>query len=209
MVAMLNCACLRPSSSPVTPDGEKRVGPLITADAATRRGRLRAQATWSAMHGFATNPGPLVRPMTTNRAEATGSGSPWDRFSAMPMPLGHCGQLMSPPSTGPRSRGLGSAGTVMDGAALAVGVAAVLAGGDGVSDGATSGRDEAEGVAALSGFSESGASGASQPAPTRTATTSSTRPAALCTAPPLDCGARLGSETHRCPPGWNRTLAGR
>ena len=46
-------------------------------------------------------PGPLVSPMMTNFAESRGIGSPSVGFSGMPMPFGHCGQLMSPPSTGP------------------------------------------------------------------------------------------------------------
>ncbi len=77
------------------PRGEKRVGPLITEYAAVSSLRPRAKATWSATHGLATNPGPLVSPITMNCAEVSGIGRPAERFSGMPIPGGHCGQLTS------------------------------------------------------------------------------------------------------------------
>ena len=131
--------------------------------------------------------------MTTKRAEESGSGRPSERFSGMPMPFGHCGQLMSPPRSAPGSRGFGSAGTVIDG----VGAAGV-ASADGAEVGSEAlavgeGATDVEGEACASAFFESGASGASQPVATSTtrATTAS------------DAG-RVGHRAVRMvSPGWH------
>src|SRR4051812_50148888 len=48
----------------------------------------------------------------------------------MPIPFGHCGQLTSAPSTGPRSTGVGRSGIVIVGLGGTVGVTAVDGGGD-------------------------------------------------------------------------------
>src|SRR5690349_8656472 len=79
----------------------------------------------------------------------------------MPMPLGHCGQLASPPRTGPRSRGFGSFGTVIDGLGRTVGFGATVAEGVGASLGARCGVVDAWGVFAAAACFDSGASGAS------------------------------------------------
>src|SRR3954452_10010708 len=85
----------------------------------------------------------------------------------MPTPFGHCGQLMSPPSTIPGFGVRGSLGTVTEG----VGTAAVVSGEAdrltvlvGVADGTTT---DAEGVGPALAFLESGVSGASQAQTTR------------------------------------------
>src|SRR4051794_17124238 len=70
------------------------------------RCRSFTHCTWLARHGFATKDGPLVRPSTTKRALLAGIGRPSVRFSGMPRPLGHCGQLTSAPKGRPPFAGV-------------------------------------------------------------------------------------------------------
>src|SRR3954470_24906730 len=76
----------------------------MTEYAATSIRWPRTQATWSARHGLAWKPGPLVSPMTTYSASSRGIGCPKEILCGIPIPGGHWGHEMSPPSTGP-SRG--------------------------------------------------------------------------------------------------------
>ena len=127
---------------------------------------------WLARQGFGVNAGPLVRPRITNFADGSGIGEPSERFCGIPMPLGHCGQLTSPPSTGPVYRGGRLIlGTLMEGVA-STGRSEGFAEGLVVADAAAVG--DAVGVGAPSAFFDFGSSGA-QPAPTRT-TRSATSP---------------------------------
>src|SRR5262245_21883828 len=103
--AMLNCAWAYPASrSPRYCFSVAASGQLMTEYADTRSLRCLAHATWSARHGLAWKPGPLVSPMRTYWASSAGIGAPVEILCGIPIPAGHCGQETSPPIT-PGARG--------------------------------------------------------------------------------------------------------
>ncbi len=96
-----------------------------------------------------------MRPTITYRASSTGSGWPDERFCGMPSPGGHCGQLMSAPSTGSVSSSMSSTRSA-SGSRVMVGAGGAASVGSGVvtSVGAATGADDvpvARGSALLPG----------------------------------------------------------
>jgi hypothetical protein len=135
--------------------------------------------------------------MITNFAWGSGIGIPSDFLCGMPIPLGHCGQLTSPPRTGPDGRRLRKdSGTVIAGLGGRVAGVRVRVGvgvGVGVTDvGSAAAEDEGDGLGDLR---DSGSSGA-QAARSRAATArAEQRRARAITVPPPPSGA-----THRRTP---------